>query len=146
MASLIGTIVDHFDNATTTADLTALRSLVDEMWADELPTANATGAAVTKPYIKVFEVSDSLLSQSKNLSSRVDRVLVQFDTWSTQRSVVGNVLEALENVYLRTILDDIDNRTMCGLPIKTMKQIFKEDSDIFHGLIEVAYTLQKSPV
>jgi hypothetical protein len=141
MASLLGRIVDAYDNDAS-AEFVALRAAVgtDKCYSGFPPEATA------KPYIGITRISTTAEYQSKDLCKRVDVTVVQFDTFDDSLADVDNINELIQNAYCRETLTGVTSRTVMGVPLLVSSTSFHEERRVFHGIVELQYRLLKSPV
>ncbi len=136
--NLAAAIIEEFEEGES-AEAIALRAVLPSMWADQPPEETEM------PYCSLFFVGTTRIREGKGNTFRLELTNVQFDVFSPSAEEVESILEAIDDLYMRSTLT-LSNRTHLGTTFIFRTSIQDEDQrNLYHGILELSFLLSKSP-
>lgn len=137
MTTLLDSICDHYTDSTASEPVALRSALTGGMVADKDDEGSS------RPYCILEEINVQSFVETMN-SARVDTTIVRFHVFTVSRSSAGNILELLENCFIRK--DDLamTGREILGRPRKIDHVIINEDDGAL-GTLDLLYLVEKTP-
>jgi len=134
IGDLLNAIIEHLE---TTSTGETLRTLVTDFWVDDAPEG------VDMPYIVASETSSVPKSWGKGYTYRTFSNSVQLDIFHTDKNTVRRILDQLDYVLVKAfptlpVADHLHHDTFF-----VQRQNFQEEDQVYHGLLELEYVLEK---